>query len=75
MGELLLLYGASDMAFLGGSLVPVGGHNFVEPAAWGLPLCSGPLLHNFATISRLLREAGALTITTDAEAIAAMAAE
>ena len=72
MGELLLLYGASDMAFMGGSLVPVGGHNFVEPAAWGLPLSSGPLLHNFATISRLLQEAGALTITADAEAIAAV---
>lgn len=60
MGELLLLFGASDIAFVGGSLVANGGHNFIEPAAWQLPLLSGPHVFNFAEVSRLLVEAGAL---------------
>lgn len=61
MGELLLMYGASDLAFVGGSLVPNGGHNFIEPAAWRLPLISGVHLFNFAEVARLLDAAGALT--------------
>lgn len=61
MGELLLMYGASDIAFVGGSLVPNGGHNFIEPAAWGLPLLSGEHLFNFAEVSNLLLQAEALT--------------
>lgn len=63
MGELLLFFGASDMAFVGGSLVPNGGHNLVEPAAWGLPLLSGSSQFNFAEMSRLLVDAGALVLT------------
>ncbi|MFA0812997.1 lipid IV(A) 3-deoxy-D-manno-octulosonic acid transferase [Microbulbifer epialgicus] len=70
MGELLRFYGACDMAFVGGSLVPVGGHNLIEPAAWGVPAVSGPYLHNFATVAQLLREAGGLTVVEDAEALA-----
>ncbi|QEI14249.1 3-deoxy-D-manno-octulosonic acid transferase [Cellvibrio japonicus] len=70
MGELLLLFGASDLAFVGGSLVARGGHNFIEPAAWGLPLLSGESLFNFAEVSRLLREAGALTVVSSSEALA-----
>lgn len=62
MGELMLLFGASDIAFVGGSLVPNGGHNFIEPAAWGLPLLSGEHLFNFAEVSALLKEADALDI-------------
>lgn len=69
MGELMLLFGASDMAFVGGSLVPNGGHNFIEPAAWGLPLLSGEHLFNFAEVSGLLQDAGALSIAKDAEAL------
>jgi len=61
MGELLLMFGASDMAFVGGSLVPNGGHNFIEPAAWGLPLLSGEHVFNFAEVARLMADAGALT--------------
>ncbi len=38
MGELMTFYGACDFAFVGGSLVPTGGHNMIEPAAWGCPL-------------------------------------
>jgi 3-deoxy-D-manno-octulosonic-acid transferase len=62
MGELMLLFGASDIAFVGGSLVPNGGHNFIEPAAWGLPLLSGEHLFNFVEVSTLLKAAGALDI-------------
>ncbi len=70
MGELMLLFGASDIAFVGGSLVPNGGHNFIEPAAWGLPLLSGEHLFNFAEVSRLLQDAGALTLTKNAHELA-----
>jgi len=48
MGELLLFYGASDIAFVGGTLVATGGHNFLEPAALGRPIVSGPHRFNFA---------------------------
>jgi 3-deoxy-D-manno-octulosonic-acid transferase len=63
MGELLLLFGVADLAFVGGSLVPVGGHNLMEPAAWALPIATGPHLFNFAEASRLLQDAGAMTVT------------
>ncbi|WP_049630269.1 lipid IV(A) 3-deoxy-D-manno-octulosonic acid transferase [Cellvibrio sp. pealriver] len=66
MGELLLLFGASDIAFVGGSLVPNGGHNFIEPAAWGLPLLSGEHVFNFAEVSRLMVQADALQMTSNA---------
>ena len=58
MGELLLLYAAADVAFVGGSLVEVGGHNMLEPAALGVPVLVGPHQFNFAEISRRLIEAG-----------------
>lgn len=70
MGELLLLFGASDIAFVGGSLVPNGGHNFIEPAAWGLPLLSGEHVFNFAEVSQLMMQAGALQITNNADELA-----
>ncbi|NNL57300.1 MAG: 3-deoxy-D-manno-octulosonic acid transferase [Pseudomonadales bacterium] len=56
LGELLMFYGVADAAFVGGSLVPVGGHNYLEPASWGLPVVSGPHTHNFAHIAALLRD-------------------
>jgi 3-deoxy-D-manno-octulosonic-acid transferase len=65
MGELLALFGACDVAFVGGSLVPVGGHNLLEPAAWGVPVLSGPELHNFTAIADLLSEAQALGVVRD----------
>ncbi|MBN7770560.1 lipid IV(A) 3-deoxy-D-manno-octulosonic acid transferase [Marinobacter daepoensis] len=59
MGELMMLYGASDMAFVGGSLIERGGHNPLEPAAWGIPVFSGPHVFNFETIfERLLADHG-----------------
>ncbi len=60
MGELLKLYTASDVAFVGGSLAPVGGHNVLEACAVGLPVIFGPHMFNFDEISQLtlLRRAG-----------------
>jgi len=70
MGELVLLYACADVAFVGGSLVPNGGHNYLEPAALGLPVLSGPHRFNFTEISDLLQGAGALQLVSDAEALA-----
>lgn len=67
MGELMLLYGCAEVAFVGGSLVPTGGHNPLEPARWALPLLSGPHVFNFAAITTLLADAGGLREVNDAE--------
>lgn len=53
MGELTLFMGAADVAFIGGSLVPHGGHNLLEAAALGVPVVFGPHMFNFAEISSL----------------------
>ena len=71
MGELPVFYGACDLAFVGGSLVPVGGHNLLEPAAWGKPVLSGSRLFNFAEISSLMLAGDALLICDDAASVAA----
>lgn len=71
MGELLFLYALADCAFVGGSLVPSGGHNLLEPAALGKPLLSGPHLFNFLEIAARLAEAGALRQVSDAGSLAA----
>jgi 3-deoxy-D-manno-octulosonic-acid transferase len=70
MGELLYLYALADIAFVGGSLVPNGGHNLLEPAALDKPVVSGPHLFNFLEIAAMLRNAGALAEVTDAAALA-----
>lgn len=70
IGELQMIFAAADIAFVGGSLVPVGGHNLIEPAALGLPVLTGPHLHNFTDIGQLLRQAGAAQIVVDSKAIA-----
>lgn len=70
MGELLFLYALADSAFVGGSLVPNGGHNLLEPAALAKPVLSGPHLFNFLDIAVQLREAGALAEVDDAEGLA-----
>ncbi len=59
MGELPLLYAAADVAFVGGSLVPTGGHNLLEPAAAGVAVVFGPHMFNFTEIARLMVERGA----------------
>ncbi|HXR00231.1 MAG TPA: glycosyltransferase, partial [Pseudomonas sp.] len=71
MGELLFLYALADIAFVGGSLVPNGGHNLLEPAALGKPVLSGPHLFNFLEIAAMLRNAGALEEVGDAQGLAA----
>ncbi len=58
LGELRLFYAASDIAFVGGSFVPVGGHNVLEPALAGLPVIFGPHMFNFEEAARKLIEAG-----------------
>lgn len=70
MGELMLFYGACDIAFVGGSLVPKGGHNMIEPAAWGVPIISGPHLFNFSEVSQLLISGNALQVCEDASHLA-----
>jgi 3-deoxy-D-manno-octulosonic-acid transferase len=59
MGELFLYYAAADVAFVGGSLVRIGGHNLLEPAALGLPVITGPYVFNFTEIFNQLHRAGA----------------
>jgi 3-deoxy-D-manno-octulosonic-acid transferase len=56
MGELPLYFGAADVAFVGGSLVEVGGHNVLEPAALGLPVVFGPYMYHFEQAAALLLE-------------------
>ena len=58
MGELVIFYAAADIAFVGGTLVVIGGHNILEPAALGIPVLTGPYLHNFEEISQKLIAAG-----------------
>ena len=70
MGELLFLYALADIAFVGGSLVPNGGHNLLEPAALAKPVLSGPHLFNFLEIAAKLREAAALEEVEDAQGLA-----
>lgn len=70
MGELLLFYAASDVAFVGGTLVEQGGHNFLEPAALGVPIISGPHCFNFTEISRMLCAAGAMQMIRSGEQLA-----
>ncbi|MDH3337863.1 MAG: lipid IV(A) 3-deoxy-D-manno-octulosonic acid transferase [Gammaproteobacteria bacterium] len=71
MGELPLFYAASDIAFVGGSLVPVGGHNLLEPAALGLPVISGPYVYNAQDIADMFVELGACHIVSDPPELAA----
>jgi 3-deoxy-D-manno-octulosonic-acid transferase len=70
MGELLLMLGASDIAFVGGSLVANGGHNFIEPAVWAIPILSGPHVFNFAEVASLLVAAGGLQLLSSADELA-----
>jgi 3-deoxy-D-manno-octulosonic-acid transferase len=69
MGELQVFLAAADIAFVGGSLVKVGGHNLLEAAAVGVPAIIGPHSFNFATITRLMVEEAAAVQVTDATAL------
>ena len=71
MGELPMFYAASDIAFVGGTLVPVGGHNLLEPAALGLPVITGPHLFNTQDIANMFSEVGAFIQVQDGFELAA----
>lgn len=63
LGELKLYYATVDVAFIGGSFVPTGGHNMLEAAAHSVPVLFGPFVHNFTEISdRLLANGAALQV-------------
>ncbi|HEU4662535.1 MAG TPA: lipid IV(A) 3-deoxy-D-manno-octulosonic acid transferase [Dokdonella sp.] len=67
MGELIEFYAAADVAFVGGSLVPVGGHNLLEPAALARPVIVGPQTFNFAEVTEDLIAAGAVRRIADGD--------
>ena len=70
MGQLQTLYGLSEIAFLGGSLVPHGGHNPIEAALCGQPLVIGPHTHNFDEVVAAFAAAGCLTRVVTAAGLA-----
>jgi len=70
LGELQLYYGCADLAFVGGSLVPAGGHNMLEPAILGIPIISGPHVTNFQEITSLLETAEAVCMVRDTDELA-----
>jgi 3-deoxy-D-manno-octulosonic-acid transferase len=65
IGELHRLYAVSDLVFVGGSLVPVGGHNVLEPASLGVPVMFGPHMHNFRETAALMVAAGGAVQVAD----------
>lgn len=71
VGELAALYAAVDVAFVGGSLVPVGGHNLLEPAALGVPVITGPYQSNAREVAELLMREQAVVQVADTAALAA----
>jgi 3-deoxy-D-manno-octulosonic-acid transferase len=69
IGELATIYGLADVVFVGGSLVPHGGQNVLEPAALGRPVVHGPHMANFVQEAALLERAGASRTAPDADAL------
>ncbi len=70
MGELLMMYVASDAAFIGGSLVEIGGHNILEAAVFGKPTLIGPNYFNFQDVSQEMIEEGACFLVHNSEQLA-----
>ena len=68
-GDLLKLYAASDLAFVGGSLINKGGHNPIEPALLACPIVMGPYIHKAGVAAALLRRCGALQIVDESKAL------
>jgi 3-deoxy-D-manno-octulosonic-acid transferase len=71
MGELLKLFAAADVAFIGGSFIPVGGHNLLEPALFKKPSITGPHVFNFSLIYDELSQAGGCIMVNNATTLAA----
>lgn len=74
LGELPMFYAAADVAFVGGSLAPIGGHNLLEPAVLAMPVVTGPHNFNSEDIATLLRQADALQVVDDAPGLGAAVA-
>ncbi len=73
MGEMFAYYAACDCAFVGGSLLPLGGQNLIEPAALGKPVLIGPHTFNFALVTEQAIAAGGASLVADADALMAQA--
>ncbi len=69
IGELARLYAVCDLAFLGGSLIPWGGQNFLEPAFYGKAVFFGPHMENFSVLAERFLEEGAATVVIDPSAL------
>ena len=74
IGELARAYGLARLAFIGGSLAPTGGHNPLEPAVFGVPVLSGPHVHNFREVYDEMTASGGARIVADAAELAVAAA-
>jgi len=72
IGELARAYQTAAVAFIGGSLAPTGGHNPLEPAVWGVPVLSGPHVHNFVEVYDEMIAAGAARLVADGDELAAV---
>ncbi|MGF1721735.1 lipid IV(A) 3-deoxy-D-manno-octulosonic acid transferase [Vibrio kyushuensis] len=72
MGELMIMYAASDLVFMGGSLIgnKVGGHNFIEPALLSKPCITGPSYYNFSDVASQLIEVNSLVVTQNSTELA-----
>lgn len=70
MGELLLMYSVSDVAFVAGSFASIGGHNMLEPAMLGKPVLNGPVYFNFLEISQRLMAANGMKLVNNVEELA-----
>lgn len=70
IGEMMSMFGVSNAAFIGGSLIERGGHNPLEPAAFGLPLTMGPHVFNFASVCDMLSDSQALTTVENSQQLA-----
>lgn len=75
MGEMISYYTASDVAFIGGSLLPFGGQNLIEAAACGVPVLVGPHTYNFARVADMAEANGAARRVESAEDLIAVARE
>jgi len=69
IGELARFYALADLAFVGGSLVPHGGQNLLEPAYYGTPICFGPHMENFAELADLFVRSGAARVIMGKEGL------
>lgn len=73
VGELVNFFAAADVAFVGGSLVEVGGHNILEPARFGKPILFGPHMENFQTLAtEMLRQGAAVEVASARELASAL---